>query len=274
MTDAREEWWRCWGRKGRCEARGARVRPCAVTVLLMRGEGETTDGAFRHLPLEEWPQRGVQGRGMSGGSGQVAAQRWQNTRFWRSNIRTDISVTAGLKRGEDFSHVAGTLLQFTVYWEDKACSQSAGGYNEAKAEELQRNWDDIKSENTFQCFYLVSLGTPDLFLFYLWPTCKKKTTSSVPRTLYIYKIFYYFYCLICNVMAKPDQATVIWHECGKSIQSGAWIIHIWYCLDFSPHVFNQYIIQHKTARDQSGGRAKDVKWLGKVWASAVCLEIN
>lgn len=26
----------------------------AVTMLLMHGEGETTDGAFRHLPLEEW----------------------------------------------------------------------------------------------------------------------------------------------------------------------------------------------------------------------------
>lgn len=27
----------------------------------MRGEGETTDGAFRHLPLEEWRWRGVWG---------------------------------------------------------------------------------------------------------------------------------------------------------------------------------------------------------------------
>lgn len=39
----------------------SRVVPCqrpsllaAVAMLLMRGEGETTDGAFQHLPLEEW----------------------------------------------------------------------------------------------------------------------------------------------------------------------------------------------------------------------------
>lgn len=28
------------------------------------------------------------------------------------------------------------------------------------------------------------------------------------------------------------------------------------------------------AQDESDGMAKDLKWLGRVWVSAVCLEIN
>lgn len=50
-------------------------------------------------------------------------------------------------------------------------------------------------------------------------------------------------------------------------------IHLFIIVLISPpHAFNQWMVQK--AQDESDGMAEDLKWLGRVWVSAVCLEIN